>query len=283
MNDVFDIKRFGKYFIYDLNNARGNFAVSALTIGLLPLILMVFNIIFGLLFSGEVPMIPIPVKVTIMLVAFLICVLSAPVKLYGSLTERRYGSDWLMLPASSFEKFLSMAIMLCIVLPVVVFGLFSICDLLLSWILPGTYGESVTKVIGNGFGDLDAYVDAAMSDSDSLLVVTPASVSLAGWLGWCTAVLPFGLGAICFKKGKSAKTILVIIGIDVILSTLMVLFLKGGYDNGYELGQRLHRFFGDMTAEKLEFWSNFIVNFITFVIVGGLLTGLFFRIKTLKH
>ena len=268
MNDVFDIKRFGKYFLYDLNNARGNFAVSAITIALLPLILMVFNTIFGLLFSGEVPMIPVPVKVTIMLCAFLICVLSAPVKLYGSVTERRYGSDWLMLPASSFEKFLSMAIMLCIVLPVVVFGLFSICDLLLSWILPGTYG---------------AYVDAAMSDSDSLLVVTPTSLSLAGWLGWCAAVLPFGLGAICFKKGKSAKTILVIIGVDVILTTLMVLLLKGGYDSGFELGQRMERFFGDMTAEKLEFWSNFLVNFVTFIIVGGLLTGLFFRIKTLKH
>ena len=35
MNKVFDIKRFGKYFTYDLNNALGNYGISALVIGLL--------------------------------------------------------------------------------------------------------------------------------------------------------------------------------------------------------------------------------------------------------
>ena len=104
MNNVFDIKRFGKYFMYDLNNARGNYAVSALVIGLLPLILLVFTVIFSLLFDGEVRPIMFPMKVTILVCAFFICMLSGPVKLYGSLTERKSGSDWLMLPASSFEK-----------------------------------------------------------------------------------------------------------------------------------------------------------------------------------
>ena len=149
MNNIFDIKRFGRYLTYDLNNAWNNFGISALVLGLMPLILLFFNTIFGLVFSGQVQPLHPAAKVAIMVCAFIIVAISGPVKLYGHLTERRSGSDWLMLPASSFEKFLSMTVMLCIALPVVVLGLFSVCDLLLSWIVP-VYGDSIVREISSG-------------------------------------------------------------------------------------------------------------------------------------
>ncbi len=282
MNNVFDIKRFGKYFMYDLNNARGNYAVSALVIGLLPLILLVFTVIFSLLFSGEVSPIMFPMKVTILVCAFFICMLSGPVKLYGSLTERRSGSDWLMLPASSFEKFLSMSIMLCIVLPLAVFGLFAICDLLLSWIVP-VYGESVVGQICNGVDSLESFLGDSFENANSLLGVTAGSTYLMGWLSWCASVLPFGLGAICFKRGKAAKTILCIIGVQILFSIILLTLFRGGAQNGFELGQRIVSFFGDMTPEKLQTLSNAFINISYFVTIGGLLAGLFFRIKTIKQ
>jgi len=282
MNNVFDIKRFGKYFMYDLNNARGNYAVSALVLGLLPLILLVFTVIFGLVFTGEVPEIVLPVKFSMLACAFIICILSAPVKLYGSLTERRSGSDWLMLPASSFEKFLSMAIMLCIVLPLVVFGLFAICDLLLSWIVP-VYGESAVKQIFSGINTMESVMSDAFVDSTGLLAVSPGTSYTLGWLSWCASILPFGLGAICFKRGKAAKTILCLIALETVFSLILVILFRGGYANGYEFGQKMADLFGNMTAGKMETLVNAFINLSYFIVIGGLLAGLFFRIKTIKQ
>ena len=281
MKNVFDFKRFGKYFTYDLNNAWSNFGVSALVTGLLPLIFLVFFVIFGLIFDGRVSEFPAPVKTILPFVMFVIMILSAPVKLYGSLTERKAGSDWLMIPASSFEKFLSMALMLCIVLPVVIFGLFALCDLLLGWLVP-VYGGSIVKQI-------PSTLSGAASMSGNIIDGIPSSgftvgglVALA-FLTWCASILPFGLGAVCFKKGKAAKTILCIFALEMVLSILLVLFFKGGYDSGYDFGQFLSRIFGEMTAGKLQFLANFLINLNFLIVVGGLLTALFFRIKTLKH
>jgi hypothetical protein len=279
MNKVFDIKRFGKYFTYDLNNALGNYGISALVIGLMPLILLVFSVIFSLIITGEVIAVPLPVKLALFGISVLVVILSAPTKLYGSLTERRAGTDWLMLPASSFEKFLSMAIMLCIVLPLVVFGLFVVCDLLLGWIVPA-YGGSAFKALKDGISSNN--IDMMLEEM-SLVRTTTGGTLASVFMGWCATVLPFGLGAICFKKGKAAKTILCILGVEILFSILLVILFKGGYEGGFELGQRMADFFGNLTAEKAQFWANFLINLMYLVIVGGLLTAIFFRIKTIKH
>ncbi len=280
MKNVFDIRRFGKYFTYDLNNAWSNFGISAIVSGLLPLIFLVFFVIFGLIFDGRVPEFPSSVKFVIPMIILVILILSAPVKLYGSLTERKAGSDWLMIPASSFEKFLSMALMLCVVLPVVVFGLFSLCDLLLGWLVPA-YGGSAVKMIPS--------VLSTVSGEPMNINGIPSSGFTAGglvamaFLTWCASILPFGLGAVCFKKGKAAKTILCIFALEMVLSILLVIIFKGGYDSGFELGQFLSRHLGEMTAGKVQFLANLLINLNFLIVVGGLLTALFFRIKTLKH
>lgn len=281
MKNVFDIKRFGKYFTYDLNNAWSNFGVSALVSGLLPLVFLVFFVVFGLIFDGRASEIPYEVKFIIPIVILVILILSAPVKLYGSLTERKAGSDWLMIPASSFEKFLSMALMLCVVLPVVVFGLFSLCDLLLGWLVPVYYGGSFVKSTASWLSNLSG--DLITVNGVPSTGITPGGLLAMVFMSWCASILPFGLGAVCFKKGKAAKTILCIFALEMVLSILLVLVFKGGYDSGYSFGQFLSRFFGEMTAGKMQFLANFIINLNFLIVVGGLLTALFFRIKTLKH
>lgn len=271
MNNVFDLKRFGKYFTYDLNNAFNNFGVSALVIGLLPLILLIFNVLFGLVFTGEVPQLALPTKFVLVLIVLVLASLAAPVKLYGSITERRSGSDWLMLPASSFEKFLSMVIMLIIVLPVVLVGLFCLCDLLLSWIVP-VYGDSVTRMIFSGAGNFMDMLNASET------FITPSGGLATTFMTWCTAILPFGLGAICFKKGKVAKTILCIIALEMLLSLVLAIVFRSGSS-----WENLDTFFENLTAEKAQFWLNFLINAYYLVVVGGLLAGLFFRVKTIKQ
>ena len=41
MNNIFDIKRFGQYFLYDLRRAWNNYGLSLLLMGLIPIILYV--------------------------------------------------------------------------------------------------------------------------------------------------------------------------------------------------------------------------------------------------
>ena len=179
------------------------------------------------------------------------------------------------------NKFLSMAIMLCIILPFVVFGLMALCDSLLGWIVPA-YGESISGIVAQGMDTFRQYNDLFMSgDSDSPIFLSPSASVASVWLGWCALVLPFGLGAICFKKGKAAKTLLCIVGLEILLSIILVLIFKG--EAGSNLAQRITESLSDMTAEKAEFWANFLINISNFVIIGGLLTGLFFRVKTIKH
>ena len=268
MNNVFNLKRFGKYYSYDFNNAAGNYGVSALVIGLLPLILLVFYVIFSLVFTGNVEPLPLPLKLTLFGIVLLVVILSAPAKLYGRLTERKAGTDWLMIPASSFEKFLSMAVMLCIVLPVVVFGLFAACDLLLGALVPA-YGESMISLLKENI---------SLASEMSWAVTTTGGSIMSVWGGWCASVLAFGLGAICFKKGKAAKTILCIFALEVLLSLLAVIIFKG-----MDLGQVLPDFFESMNSDKAQFWANFALNAFYLVTIGGLLAAIFFRVKTIKH
>ena len=280
MNNVFDFKRFGKYFAYDLNNAWSNFGVSALVIGLLPLIMLIFSVVFELLLKGETAPMPLQVKFVLFSVAFFVVILSAPVKLYGRLTERRVGSDWLMIPASSFEKFLSMALMLCVVLPVAVFGLFAVCDLLLGWLFP-VYGGSMVKEIAT---NLPSMSDMAMTfNGVPATGFTKGGIAAIFFLTWCASILPFGLGAICFKKGKAAKTILCIFALEMVLSILLVLIFKVGFSSGFDFEQLMSRLGETATSEKAQFWSNFFLNLNYLIVVGGLLTALFFRVKTIKH
>lgn len=279
MNNVFNLKRFGKYFTYDLNNAVSNYGISAVTTGLMPLIALFFSVIFGLLFHGQTFDFPEAIKIMLFGIAVLIVVLSAPVKLYGRLTERKSGTDWLMIPASPFEKFLSMAIMVCLVLPVVVFGLFFLCDIFLGWAVP-LYGNSFFLNIKDAFHTATSNVDI---ESVSPVMSTTGGVIASVLFGWCASILPFTLGAVCFKKAKAAKTILCLIALEMVFSFIAVLFLRGGFANGFADGTLFLNGFADMSSEKLQFWANFLLNALYLVVVGGLLTGLFFRVKTIKH
>jgi len=278
MNNVFNFKRFAKYYSYDLNNAIGSYGLSAIVTGMLPLILLFFSVLFSLIFTGEVATIPPQVKIFLFGIAVLVVILSAPAKLYGRLTERKAGTDWLMIPASPFEKFLSMALMLCVLLPLVVFGLFAACDLLLGWIVPA-YGGSILATIKQtpDIGDLTEMM------TDMPVIRTTAGGTVASiWAGWCASVLPFGLGAICFKKGKAAKTILCIFALEIVLSMFFVLVLKG-VTGSFDGELFVKSLFDGMSAEKVQFWTNFLINALYFVIIGGLLAAIYFRVKTIKH
>ena len=75
------------------------------------------------------------------------------VRSYGYLTEKKAGSNWLMVPASKAEKFVSMLLMVCIVIPLLFFVVYMVLDGFLSLVDP-TYGQALFTGFTGAYGKL---------------------------------------------------------------------------------------------------------------------------------
>ena len=273
MSNTFNIGRFWKYFKWDLRNAKNNFGLSMLIAASLPLFLFFIAELFSLIFSGEFVETGLGTQIPAMLVGNCIIFLSMPTKVYGKLTDKRQGSDWLMLPASSTEKTVSMILMGCIVAPVCWFVVFNAWDFLLSWIFPGHYGNAVLLNLpldnlfnlGNPGGVVDMNVQFNMP--------------LAIFMSWCENILIFTLGAICFKKSKAAKTILLYFAFSMLLSTVITTFVginAGGFGFTESAMEQMDfaKFFGTATR-----WAWVI----GWTFVAGLIAAIYYRVRTIRH
>jgi len=266
MNNIFDFKRFGNYFLYDLRRAKNNYGLSLLIIGVIPAILYLIFQFINLIGGNGIVELPDEMKFMSIFIAALIVYFGAGAKIYGFVTEKRAGSDFLMLPASTLEKWLSMALMVCVILPVILFALFFATDGLMGLIFPNSYGDRLFSLsLGQELTD--------MLDAEGVYFNMPAIL----FLGWCETVLAFTLGAICFKKAKVAKTFLCLMGISMVLSTLMVAFFgTSHFDSDW-----LTAHFSD--PNKAISTVNWFISIIYTVIIGGLLGGLYYRLRTIKH
>jgi len=266
MNNVFDIKRFGKYFAYDLRRAKNNYGISLLVMGLMPVAFFLIAQFINLISGNGFSQMPEPVGFIAIFVTIVVVILGAGTKIYGSITEKRAGSDYLMLPASTLEKWLSMVLIVCIVLPVILFALLIATDFLMNLIFPIAYGE---RIFGLGLGaEL-----TEMLDAEGISFNFPAIM----FLSWCENILIFTLGAICFKKAKVAKTLLCMMAFSMIISPLMVLiFGRTNIDTDWLMER-----FND--ADSIINTINWALSILYTLVIGGLLAGLYFRLRTLKH
>ena len=83
MSDIFDIKRFGKFLTYELNNAKASCGLSILVMCLLPAILFTFFEIFSFIFTRQFQPLNMEVKKICFTFCILILVMSIPAKMYG--------------------------------------------------------------------------------------------------------------------------------------------------------------------------------------------------------
>ena len=271
MSNVFSAKRFGKYFVYDLGRAKDSFGLSLLILGLLPSALYVLYQLFSLIgpmhsfgpsegFQGY--------RAMSMIVAIFVAVAVFPVKAYGSLTDKRAGTSFLMLPASTLEKWLSMVMMTCIVLPVCLGVLYLGSDLIMGLVFPKTFGQPILTDFHANLADA---VEAGLDDNLS-------SLPLAFYLNWCFYVLAFTLGSMYFKKGKVGLTLLSLFAIVlVVLIVLSSLSLTMTQDIATWLEKinpdrekALHSFIGGAYG-------------VTALELAAVLSLTYVRMRTLKH
>lgn len=267
MSNIFDIKRFGKYLKYDLNNARNQYSVSFIIVSLMPIVVLticnIVRICFGLdhsNFNG--------ISIFAVIMSYFIAVITFPTKVYGGITEKREGSGFLLVPASSFEKFLSMLIICCIIFPVLMWAIFFAADSLLSTIFPMSYGEGAIGMIKSWYAsDISEYIRISL----------PAF----GIATWCSTVLAFTLGAILFRKSKAAKTILCLIAIGIVCSSIFAALGENGILDS--IVERFGYYESDFEISKAVSILNAWINISTGITLAALAAGIFFRIKTLKH
>lgn len=265
MNNTFNPGRFGKYFLYDLRNAKNNFGLSLIILGCLPIIVFVFYQIIYRLFSGGSPSPSIGNQISAMATAFAVVVLSFPVKVYGGLTDKKEGSSWLMIPASGFEKWLSMILVSCVVLPLCFFALLFGTDALLAAVFPSSWPTAIVR-------NFAMFNEKLVAETDGLLRMNVVSLILAEWP---ETILLFTLGAITFKKAKTAKTFLALFLLSVLFSLTAAAFnINITIDNFNSSDAdvvRLVHIFRTFIWSMLAVWT------------AMLMAGTFARIKTLKH
>lgn len=266
MNKIFSFRRFSKYLAYDLNNARNNFGLSMLVIGLLPVIVFAFTQFVVWIFGPDDidSSFGIANRVMALFVAYIVVLLRSCSKLYGKLTERRYGSDWLLVPASTFEKWLSMILVVCVFVPLVFFVLLVGCDSLLALIFPARYGETLFSLIGTNPFSVN------IDDEVTLNVMLPL------YMSWISSSLYFLLGSLIFRKAKIAKTMLVCMALGMVFSMCFASVFQ--YSS---LPDYIEEIF-DSPYQAIR-WINAFFNITFFVQAIPLAIGIYFRLKTLKH
>ena len=231
-------------------------------------------------------------RVFVFAVAMLCMIITMPVKCYGRITEKQYGSSWLMLPASRLEKFVSMFLLTCIIVPVAGIVLYLSMDALIC-ALDHTCGKNLIAggmELIRGMGDLQSltmnFVDENVTIEDAAMVQEILKQVSSPWLyidEIFAMTLPFLLGAVFFKSGKTVKTFLALFAISTAISIAATPLMTNWAMN-------IANDMNDDPMAVLELFRNgFFKHLVLIDIISdtvsnlALMAGIWFRIKTLKH
>lgn len=276
MKDIFNIRRFGKYFVSDLRGAAANFGLSLVLLACSGIIVYLFMGFFSLITSGTWDGSGMAIRFATLAISYVVLMISMPPKCYGHMTDKRAGSAWLMIPASTLEKCLSMVLITTLVIPVIFFGLHCGLDAILCAIDPNC-GDSFFTIMGTIPSLLDEIPEIAVAEfvTDMMRPYSFIDDHVYG-------ILVFLLGAICFKKNKSAKTILCLIGLSMGVSMIVSpVVLHSMVSMAGSLAE--------ISDPSVIFNSPLFNNLKVFdtvsdlVLMAGLLVAVYFRVRTLKY
>lgn len=295
-NDIFNFRRFGKYFLTDLRGCWANYGLGILTLCMLPLIIMYVltgggSMVFNLSWHGPT----LGPRAMAAMVSMISLVLTMPAKCYGKITEKRYGSFWLTLPASRLEKFLSMFLIACVIVPLIGGAITLGIDALVCALDHSCGTNLITgiKEAGISIMGFNKELEGLATDAESPAAVNELINTIermekgltSPWTiitGFLSMTLPFLCGAIWFKSGKTVKTILAIMAFGAACSIIITPFLTGWIKDAFEISNDLEAI--KMITEKGLFNKVILLNNIWKTTTNvALILGIWFRIKTLKH
>ena len=277
MNNTFSFSRFGRFFLYDFKRWAVSYGPSFLMMCLMPAVLYAIVLVFGLVFSQHWSSPEIISRTTVFAVVTSLLLITYPSNVYGFLTDRKSGSAYLMIPASAGEKFASMMANVLLAVPVIFFSVYLSVDALICAI-DSNCGPSLIASAGNAI-DFLLHFGESLGDG-------PAAVSVNlfwVYLYLCIAILYFLLCAVVFNRHKILYPILIIIGLNMLLSLIAgVVFTAFSFDGD---------FIRSISNKILTEWNigttvtvyNLLCTLINLLATGGLAVAVYFRVKTIKH
>ena len=273
MNEVFNLKRFGTYFLYDLRQMWRKHSRAAILIGFSSAIFYVIWVLCSLIFTRQWSAPIIETRYVLLIFAFTVLEFYQT-RTYGYLTDPREGAAWLMVPASRTEKFVSMILMTLVAIPILFFVVFFALDGFLSLVDP-TFGKSLFAGFISTSQDLYDGI-STIGESSPVIFSTGAFVFLSIVSFFCN-FLYFLLCGICFKRNKIVWAIAIIFGVSTLVSII------GGILVPLLV---LHDFPVEMSdMEAARFLTGLMNGTEVFccLLAVGLGWGIWRRIKTLQH
>ena len=287
-NEVLNMNRLGRYLVTDVKNAIARYGISLLVIATVSLTGYLLVGFFTMIVGAGWQSTPVAGRLMMMLISFIVLTISAPAKIYGFITDKKEGSAFLMVPASSLEKTLSMILVCCVILPFAFFAVYLSLDQIVC-LIDAKCGDSLIVAINNGQNVLtDAFVRISRESNN----VVPDYSSLATpWMYFddvAQGFLIFLLGALIFKSSKPAKTVGCLILISIALSMITTpIVMHGAIERFKEAAA------SNMSPEEIfeSFpfisWSMkhaVLVDFLSDTIVNiGLAIAIYFRVRKIKH
>lgn len=223
MNKKFDINRFWLFLKREIVRAYNDLGLTTLILGLAPAILFCVIQAFALIISGEM----VSFTYTGILAfsfALLLGSIVIPIKLYGPLTDKRFGSEWLMIPASRAEKYTAMMLITCVIAPLCLIAVTFVTDGLLSLIFHNQYGQVIAtkfnfKDMMEFMRDMVYSMGGSYADFEGMEEIkfhmSTAGVLILNWIEYAVFFL---LGAVVFDKSKFGKTLLCIMALSMVMS-----------------------------------------------------------------
>ena len=287
-NDVLNMNRLGRYLVTDVKNAIARYGVSLLVIATVALTGYLLVGFFTMIVGAGWQSMPVAGRLFMMALSFIVLTISAPAKIYGFITDKKEGSSFLMVPASSLEKTISMILVCCVILPFAFFAVYLSLDQIVC-LVDSKCGDSLIMAINNGQNFLFDTFQRLSRESNN--VIPDYSSLTTPWMYFddiAQGFLLFLLGALIFKSSKPAKTVGCLILLSIALSMITTpIVMHGAIERFKEAAA------SNMTPEEIfeSFpfisWSMkhaVLVDFISDTIVNiGLAIAIYFRVRKIKH
>ena len=272
MSEVFNFKRFWTFFRYDLKQMWRRNAKPAIFIGGAGLILLLLWSFFSTVcfFTWTTP--PMWARLACFFIASFILQLYIT-KTYGFITDKKKGSDYLMIPASRIEKFISMMIIVLVVIPFLFTTVYLCIDALICVIFPSC-GTNLFQVTSNVWTTLTGglnLANAELMQQGFTFQFTPCGLILMFILSSIFSYLFFMLCGMIFRRFKILWALLINYGLGTILSSVLI-FIVSRFES--------HSAF-DM-AQSFDFIFTFLKIAMALGIIG-LGWGVYYRLKKIQH
>lgn len=276
MKEIFDFHRFGKYYCSDLKTTFCNTWITVLVTALAGVIAYIFCGVMHLIMTGSWASYGIVGRSITFVITSLILCISIPSKAYGHFTDKRSGSFFTLVPASSLEKFLSMVINTCIIAPIAFVAIAFAGDSLLC-LVDTNCGDSIISLVASGAEGINNILSDINSTAEYKIFGTGELV-VSQLVSYLSFMLTFLLGALYFKNHKVGKTILAYIIVSMALSLISTPLLAAFGENIAEIVED-----AAFDPESTFRWVKVVGYSINFLMLIGFNVWTYIRVKTVKY